>query len=116
MGVDVKKIFTNHYSELCGVLKNEDGLLSKFVTAGIITTDDEDVIKKEKLTTKGSTLLAHISGPVQSGYTTGFYAMLNIMKSHGKSDAQQLADKILQKCQVADAEKQPTDSQSKFCH
>ena len=115
MGVDIKKIFTKHYSELCGVLKNEDGLLSKFVAAKIITTDDENVIKNDKLTTKGSTLLTHISGPVNAGYTTGFYAMLDIMKSHGKVDAHELAVKILQECQVADAEKQPINS-GKFCY
>ena len=110
MDVDVKKIYTNHYSELCGVLKNEDGLLSKFVTAAIINTDDEDAIKNEKLATKGSKLLANISGPVNSGYTRGFFDMLDIMKSDGKSATQQLANKILQECQGANAEKQSSDS------
>ena len=114
MGVDTYKIFTNHYSKLCEVLKNEERLLSEFVTAGIITTNDEDDIRRASLANKGSKLLGHIDGPVQSGYTKGFYAMLNIMKSHGKVDAQFLADKVLKECQVADAEKQPTDS-SKLC-
>ena len=98
MAVDIYKILTKYYSKLGDVLKHEDGLLSKFVSEEIISTDDEDVINKENLTRKGPKLVSLICGPVKSGYTKGFFTMLHIMKSHGRPDTREIADKILQEC------------------
>ena len=97
--IQVKDIFRKHYAQMCDVLKTEDGLLKYFVSANLITYDDESDIMDQPLAQKGSILLKHFSGPVSNGYTDGFLTMLNIMQSHGKATAQELANTILLECQ-----------------
>jgi len=65
----------------------------------IISRDDEDEIRSKPSVEKGFTLLKHISGPLESGHTHGFYGLLEIMRDYGKPDTQDFAGKILCECQ-----------------
>ena len=91
------KIFKNNYADFCNILKYEDGLLPHLVDKGIISTDDVDEVRSKSVIQKGSTLLRHISGPLETGRTRGFYGLLEVMREHGKPDTQKFAREILQK-------------------
>ena len=93
-----KEIFTRNYSKFCDILKNEDGLLSNLVDKGIIKFDDMDEIRNKPAKEKGGNLLKHISGPLEAGFTDGFYQLIEIMETHGKPDTQKLARKIRKEC------------------
>jgi len=64
-----KKVFIKHYSRFCDILKQEDTLLPKFVEERIISRDQEEEIRNTGVTKRGQALLAHISGPLDSGET-----------------------------------------------
>ena len=110
-----EKILRDNYVALCNVLKNEDTLLDHFVTENLINDSQAVDIRNEKLAAKGSTLLTHITGPVNSGYIDGFKIMLNIMKSHGKVDTQKHAERILHELQKAVGAKSTVDAKSNDC-
>ena len=74
---------------LCGFLTDINTLLPHFVAENIISLDDIDGIHKES--EKVRKLLLHISGPLSSGHTEGFYTMLKIMEQYGTQATQQLA-------------------------
>ena len=90
-------VFIEHFSKLCDTIIDVDGLLPHFVQEHVITTDDLDEINAAYPSTKKSRmqkLLTYISGPLKSGNTQGFYAMLRIMEEYGNQATQQLAEQI----------------------
>ena len=110
-----EKVLRDNYVALCNVLKNEDTLLDHFVTKNLINDSQAADIRNEKLTTRGSALLTHITGPVKSGSIDGFKIMLNIMKLHGKVDTQKQAERILHELQKAVDAKSTVDAKSNDC-
>ena len=93
-----REIFTKNYSKFCGILKNEDSLLPYLVDKEIISFDDIDEVKNKPAGEKGPTLLKHISGPLVTDHTDGFYGLLEIMEAHGKPDTQKFAKSIRKEC------------------
>ena len=92
-------MFIQYYSKLISILKVD--LTPHFVTAKIITPSDED-----EITIKASTkshkaavmmLLKPVSSSLETGYTTSFHKMLEIMQRHGNDDTQHLSGEILDK-------------------
>lgn len=100
------EIFTKNYADFCDILQHEDELLPQLVNKGIILINDLEDIKSKNIFEKGSTLLKHISGPLKTGHTDGFYVLLEVMKNHGKLDTKKFAKKIMQGC--------PKDGNSKL--
>jgi len=83
------EVFIENYPKLCNTLIDIDNLLKYFVQQKIIKPEDQVRIggKNDKVTE----FLEYISGPLQSGDNTGFYAMLNIMETHGVQATKNLA-------------------------
>ena len=103
-------MFTRNYGKFCDILKNEDGLLDKFVEKKIISYDQAVVLRDAPITRKGQDFLINISGPLDGGQTKGFYIMLEIMKEHGRIGTQDFAADIEQQLQDrADIERQVQD-------
>jgi len=90
-------VFRENYASLCNTITDINELLKYFVTENIISMDQEEVIKTSCVTKsdKVSTLLLHISCPLESGDSNGFYTMLQIMKTYGVDATQRLADQII---------------------
>jgi len=95
--VDELAVFRENYASLCNIITDVNELLKYFVTENIISMDQEEVIKTSCVTKsdKVSTLLLHISHPLESGDSNGFYTMLQIMKICGVDATQRLADQII---------------------
>ena len=69
-----------------------ENLLKYFITANIITTDDQsEILAPPKLTSKVTFMLRHISGPLEAGDTKPFRMMLDIMEKHGNFSTKSLA-------------------------
>ena len=94
-----KEIFRNNYTKFCNIVKQEDGLHPHLVEKQIISPDDLADIRSAKVIEKGPTLLRHISSPLEAGQTKGFYALLEVMREHGRLDTQKFAKGIQRKCQ-----------------
>ena len=93
-----KEIFTENYATFCNILRDEDSLLPHFVGKKFISLEDETAIRSQPYTAKAPTLLRHISSPLESGYTKGFYDLLDIMIDHGKPHTKDFAEKIKHQC------------------
>jgi len=93
------KVFRNNYANFCNILKRETTLLPYLVEKEIISKDEEDEIRSKPSAEKGSTLLGHISGPLEAGHTHGFRELLEIMRKYGKLDTKNFARKISRECQ-----------------
>jgi len=90
------KAFIQYYSKLTSILQVD--LTPHFITAKIITLSDEDEITKASTTshrTAMKMLLKPVSSSLETGYTTSFYKMLEIIQQHGNDAAQHLAGEIL---------------------
>ncbi|XP_065894803.1 uncharacterized protein [Dysidea avara] len=96
------EILMANYSKFCDILKTELELLPKFVQDNIITADRSQDIPSIPTAQKGVAILTSITGPVQSGQTEGFYAMIRIMKEHGKTDTQVFASMIERELSIQD--------------
>ena len=95
--VDELAVFRENYASLCNTITDINQLLKYFVTENIINMGQEEEIKTSCATNsdKVSTLLLHISRPLESGDSKGFYTMLQIMKTYGIDATQCLADQII---------------------
>ena len=90
------EVFIQYYSKLTSILQVD--LTPHFVTAKIITLSDEDEITKASTTSHRAAmkmLLKPVSSSLETGYTTSFYKMLEIMQQHGNDAAQHLSGEIL---------------------
>lgn len=94
-----RDILRKNYTGFCNILKHEDGLHTHLVQNGIITEDNLHDIRSKSITEKGPTLLSHISGPLEAGYTDGFYGLLEVMMNHGRADTHTFAKRIKRECQ-----------------
>ena len=96
--LDVLELFRSKYAALCDTVKDIDSLLKYFVTENIINTEDCDKINAFSVSSDKVTHLLHlIRGPLESGYTKGFYTMLDIMEKHGVEATKTLAIEIKEK-------------------
>ena len=89
-------VFIQHYSKLISILQVD--LTPHFVTAKIITLSDEDEITKASTISHRAAmkmLLKPVSLSLETGYTTSFYKMLEIIQQHGNDAAQHLAGEML---------------------
>ena len=89
-------VFKQNYALLCRRVTDISELLKYFVAENIINTDQQEEIKacitnSEKV----SKLLLNISGPLETGDSNGFYAMLRIMKTYGVDATRRLANQLL---------------------
>lgn len=95
MQLNVKDIFTKHYSSLCNTLTDINNLLPFFVQEKIINANDiEEINAIVTIPKKVEKLLSHISGPLTAGDARGFDTMLTIMKEHGSQSTKHLALKM----------------------
>ena len=84
-------VFTENYVKLTGVL-NAVTLMPHFIAKRIITIDDASNIKScDRESEKISNLLEHVARHLKAGHTDSFYQLLDIMKTHGTSSAEELA-------------------------
>lgn len=87
-------MFLEFYSKLEAVLEAE-ALSGHFVTARIISTDDQDCIQKLPVKKdKARFILQKISGALSSELSGSFEDLLSIMETHGNQDSKRLADLI----------------------
>ena len=93
-----KEIFTKNFAKFCNILRDEDSLLPHFVEKQIISVGDLTDIRSKPYTDKASTLLRHISSPLDIGYTKGFYDLLDIMIDYGRPHTKDFAEKIKHQC------------------
>jgi len=96
------KVLKANYNSFCNFLKAETGLLPHFVQADIINEDDSQDIMLKPPSQKGAAILSHVMSPAQSGLTVAFYAMVGIMKVHGKADTRAFARKIEKELGISD--------------
>ena len=84
-----------YYPDLIHTLTDIDSLLPHCVKENIISFQENDNILAEKISSrKVIKLLEHVSGPLESGSSGGFYDLLKIMKSEGKAPTKDLANKM----------------------
>ena len=94
----VYTLFIKEYGTLCDTIQDIDSLLQYFVTKRIIKIEDSEEFESiTKTSDKVKRLLRIIQGPLKSGYTDGFYTMLDIMEEHGVQATKNLAIEI-KKC------------------
>jgi len=99
-------VFITYYSKLTSILQVD--LTPHFVTAKIITLSDEDEITKSSTTSHRAAmkmLLKPVSLTLETGYTTSFYKMLEIIQQHGNDAAQHLAGEVLAEVKSPEVEK-----------
>ena len=99
-------MFITYYSKLTSILQVD--LTPHFVTAKIITLSDEDEITKSSTTSHRAAmkmLLKPVSLTLETGYTTSFYKMLEIIQQHGNDAAQHLAGEVLAEVKSPEVEK-----------
>ena len=100
------KVFIQYYSKLTSILQVD--LTPHFVTAEIITLSDEDEITKASTTSHRAAmkmLLKPVSSSLETGYTTSFYKMLEIMQQHGNDATQHLSGEIFDKVRSPEVKK-----------
>ena len=79
-----KEVFISNYSKYCNTMSDVEHLVKYFISANIISTDDQsEIIATPRLTSKVELVLKHISGPLEAGDTKPFRMMLDIMEKHG---------------------------------
>ena len=89
-------ILNSYYPTLVDTITDIDSLLPHCVKAGIINFREEKNIAAEKNSPNKVQILIrdHISGPLYSGSSKGFYSLLEIMKSKGNLATTDLAKEM----------------------
>jgi len=114
-GTQEYDVFIQYYSRLTSILQVD--LTPHFVTAKIITLSDEDEITKTSTASHRAAmkmLLKPVSSSLETGYTTSFYKMLEIIQQHGIDAAQHLAGEIL--AEVKSPEVKKSDGKESSSH
>lgn len=89
------KTLKKYYPDLIHTLTDIDSLLPHCVKESIISFQENDNTLAEKSpSNKVKKVLEHVSGPLESGSSRGFYDLLKIMKSEGKPPTKDLANKM----------------------
>ena len=86
-------VFVKFYSKLTVVFRNKD-YLPYLVTAGIVPPDNIHYLSSLSNRDRPMRILEYISDSLDGGDKQSFYEMLEIMKGHGNSHAQNLAEEI----------------------
>ena len=95
IGADRKlEVFTKYYASLCSVLPMKN-ITSHFVSAGVISFEDEEVIQQMTRSSEGSTLvLRKIANSLKAGQMKTFGNLLSIMEQHGGVSCEELANQM----------------------
>ena len=86
-------VFVKFYSKLAVVFRNKD-YLPYLVIAGIVPPDNIHYLSSLSNRDRPMRILEYISDSLDDGDKQSFYEMLEIMKGHGNSHAQNLAEEI----------------------
>ena len=87
-------MFKEYYWQLKNILSAQN-LSQYFVSADVITFQDEEEICVAKTSSaKATILLQKLVGPLESGNTYGFHQLLHLMEVHGNIATKDLADKM----------------------
>ncbi|XP_065895596.1 uncharacterized protein [Dysidea avara] len=94
-GADRKlEVFTKYYASLSSVLPIKS-ITSHFISAGVISFEDEEVIQQMSSSLARSTLvLRKIASSLQAGQTKSFDKLLFIMEEHGGMPCDDLANQM----------------------
>ena len=93
------EVLRKYYPDLIHTLTDINSLLPYCVKENIISFQESDNIFAEKISShKVIKLLEHVSGPLESGSSGGFYDLLKIMKSEGKAPTKDLANRMEKIC------------------
>ena len=85
------KIFKDHYHGLTKLLFNTN-LTPYLIQEGVIAPADQEKLSAINTSSgKAEMVLPKITSGLEAGLTESFYKMLEIMKSYGNRDAQQLS-------------------------
>jgi len=88
------KIFLGNYTELTAVLNtNITKLSSHFVSKGVITVEDEELIY-QATTDKAKIFLWKLESSLKIGFNDAFYIMLDVMEQYGDIVVKSVAAKI----------------------
>ena len=88
------KIFLRNYTELTAVLNtNITKLSSHFVSKGVITVEDEELIY-QATTDKAKIFLWKLESSLKIGFNDAFYIMLDVMEQYGDIAVKSVAAKI----------------------
>ena len=92
--IHIKNRLIEYYTDLTNVLFSTD-LSPEFVTAGIISIHEEEIIRNTLTTReKGIKFLRIVSSHLEISHTRSFINMLDIMESKGTEAIAELALKI----------------------
>ena len=92
--IEFKNILIKYYADLTNVLFNTD-LSAEFVTAGIISIHEEEIIRNAPNSQeKAKKFLRIISSHIEISHTKSFISMLDIMETKGTMVTKGLAIKI----------------------
>ena len=92
--IHVKNMLIKYYADLTSVLFITD-LSPEFVSAGIISIHEEEIIRNTLTTReKGVKFLRIISSHLEISHTRSFISMLDIMENKGTVAIAELAHKI----------------------
>ena len=90
-----KEVFGGHFLTLCDTVTDIESLLPHFVQTNVITVGDlEEINSISRVEKKVEKLLLHVNGPLSAGNTKNFYAILNVMMTHGAQATRELAVKM----------------------
>ena len=91
-----QEILGRHFSALVGVLSSCN-LYADFVSKKVITlTDYTELSSYTNSREKAEQFLStKLFPPVEAGFTTAFYIMLNIMKNHGNIAVKEISAQII---------------------
>ena len=99
------KIFKDHYHGLTKLLFNTN-LTPHLIQEGVIAPADQEQLSAINTSTgKAEMVLPKITSGLEAGLTESFYKMLEIMKSYGNRDAQQLSITIEHEIAVSKSDK-----------
>lgn len=88
-----KTVLIKFFSKLTTVFHDKD-YLPHLVTARIVSTDNVHHLSSMSHRDRGMRVLEYVSDSLDGGHKECFYKMLEIMRNHGNSFAQNLAEEI----------------------
>jgi len=90
-------VFTKYYASLASTLPIKN-FTSYFISGGVISFEDEEVIQQMARSSEGSSLvLRKIASALKAGQTRSFDHLLSIMELHGDLSCTELANQIKEK-------------------
>lgn len=87
------EVFTKYYDKFTNVLPIRN-ISSHFVSAGIMSFEDEEAIQQSTSSSTFSQFLRNIARSLEAGQTKSFDKLLFIMEKHGGISCKELVDQI----------------------